>query len=230
MGADGLRRLLRHSGPRAPGKGEGSSGKKAKKAAEAEEKLKRRLPGIDGLLAFFRAAGVDVELVNGGCLWINGSQTQPLTHLPPPETLEWKTIVDEMALKYVGGKFIRAMKDNARFGEGLRALLLRRERGFAIMRGDVRLAIIHPTHAQIPHREVIHANFLMPGPHWQQVADVLHGAEAELVAEWKHEQEAKAAAEAAAAAAGAERRRAAARRRIDQLARRPRPGTHRRLP
>jgi hypothetical protein len=189
----------------------------AKKAAEAEEKLKRRLPGIDGLLAFFRAAGVDVELVNGGCLRINGIQTQPLTHLPPPETLEWKAIVDEMALKYVGGKFIRAMKDNARFGEDLRALLLRRERGFTIMRDDVRLAIIHPTHAQTLHRDVIHANFLMPGPHWQYLADVLHGAEAELVAEWKHEQEAKAAAEPAAAAAETERSRAAARRRIDHL-------------
>jgi hypothetical protein len=189
----------------------------AKKAAEAEKKLKRRLPGIDGLLAFFRAAGVDVELVHGGYLRIDGIQTQPLTHLPPPETLEWKTIVDEMALKYVGGKFIRVMKDNARFGEDLRALLLRRERGFTIMRDDVRLAIIHPTHAQALHRDVIHANFLMPGPHWQYLADVLHDAEPELVAEWKYEQEAKAAAEPAAAAAKTERSRAAARRRIDQL-------------
>ena len=45
------------------------------------------------------------------------------------------------------------------------------------MRGDVRLAIIHATRAQVPHRDVIHANFLKPGPHWQQVADVLHRAE-----------------------------------------------------
>ena len=85
------------------------------------------------------------------------------------------------------------------------------------MRGDVRLATIYATHAQIPDREVIHANFLMPGPHWQQVADLLHGAEAELLAEWKHEQEAKAAAETAAAAAEARLKRAAVRRRIDHL-------------
>lgn len=39
------------------------------------------------------------------------------------------------------------------------------------------------------------------------MADVLHDAEPELVARWKHEQEAKAAAKAAAAAAKAERKR-----------------------
>jgi hypothetical protein len=189
---------------------------KAKKAAESD-RLKRRLPGIEGLLAFFRAADVDVELVPGMCLRINGSQTHSLAHLPPPETLEWKTVVDDIALKYVGGKFIRAVEDNARFGEGLRAMLRPHERGFAIMRGNVRLAIIHATRAQIPHREVIYANFLMPGLHWQLVADVLRDAEPELVAEWKHEQEAKAAVEANGPGPEAERGRAAEQRQIDQL-------------
>lgn len=188
----------------------------AKKDAEAK-KLKHRPPGIGGLLAFFRAAGVDAKLVEGMCLRIDGSQTHSLAYLPPPETLEWQTIVDEIALKYVGGKFIKAVEDNARFGDGLRALLRQHERGFAIMRDDVQLAIIHATRAQIPHRGVIYANFLMPGPHWQKVADVLHSAEAELMAEWKREQEAKGAAEAAAAVAEAERRRTAMQRRIDQL-------------
>ena len=189
---------------------------KAKEAADAD-KLKRRLPGIEGLLVFFRAAGVDAKLVSGMCLRIDGSQTHSLAHLPPPETLEWKTVVDEIALKYVGGKFIRAVEDNARFGDGLRALLRPHERGFVIMRGDVQLAIIHATRAQIPHREVINANFLMPGPHWQLVADALRSAEAELAAEWRHEQEAKAAAEGVASAGEAERRRAAGRRQISQL-------------
>lgn len=164
------------------------------------KKLKRRLPGIDGLLAFYRAAHVRAELGRNGRLWINGYQIKPLTHLPPPDTIEWERAVDEITLKYVGNKFIKAVENNARFGEGLRAFLRRREMGFAIMRGDVRLAIIHATHAQIPHRNVIHGNFLKPGPHWQQVADVLHDAEPQVVAEWKHEQEAKAVAKAAAAA------------------------------
>lgn len=189
---------------------------KAKKATESD-KLKRLPPGIAGLLAFFRAAGVDAELVSGMCLRINGSQTHSLAHLPPPETLEWKTVVDEIALKYVGRMFSGAVEHNARFGKGPRALLRPHERGFAIMRGDVRLAIIHATRAQIPHREAIYANFLMPGIHWQLVADALHDAEAELAAEWKHQQEAKAAAQAIATTAEAERRRAAARRQIDQL-------------
>lgn len=182
-----------------------------------KQKLGRRLPGIDDLLAFFRAAGVDTELVSGGCLRIERSQTRPITHLPPSSTLEWHSIVDKIAFSYVGGKFIKVIEDNARFGEGLRALLRHREQGFVIMRGDVRLAVIHATRAHILQHEVIYANFLLSGPHWQQVADILDAAEPELMAEWKREQEAKVAAEEAEAAAAAERRRAAARRRIVQF-------------
>lgn len=177
--------------------------------------LQHRLPGVDRLLVFFRAAGVRAELVRGGYLWINGSQTGPL--VKTVKTPDWDYLIDEMAVKYVGDKFIRTVADNARFGEGLRAFPRRRERGFAIKRGDVRLATIYATHAQIPHREVVYANFLMPGPHWQQVADVIHSAEAERVAEWEDEQEVKAATKAAAAAAGAGLKCAAARRRIDHL-------------
>ncbi len=182
--------------------------------AKREQQLQHQLPGVDRLLTFFRTAGVRVEVGPRGCPLINGSQTRPLARiLPSPERPDWSNVIDEMALNYVGRKFLRAVADNARFGEGLRAFLRRREKGFAIMRGDVRLAMIRATRAQIPHRDVIHGNFLKPGPHWQQVADVVHGAEAELVAEWKqeHEHEARAAAEAAAAKAEAKQRRAAAR-------------------
>lgn len=190
---------------------------KAEKAALAE-KLKSRLPGIDSLLTFFRASGVDAELARDGSLRINGSQTKPLAWiLPSPNTIDWNNVIDEMTLKYVSDKFVEAVKDNARLGDGLRAFLRQPDKGFAIMRDDVRLAVIHPTRAQVLHREVIYANFLTAGPHWEQVADVLHDAEPELVAEWKHEQQAKTAATAIAAADKTERRRLAARRRIDRL-------------
>lgn len=81
----------------------------------------------------------------------------------------------------------------------------------------MRLAFIHATSAYIPHHEIIQANFLTAGSHWQHVADVLHGAEAELMAEWERKQTAKTAAKTAAAAARAQRGQAATRRRIDQL-------------
>ncbi len=212
-------------------KPEQPDGKSPQPTADKElRRLQRQLPEFDRLLEFFRAAGVRAELVSGGCLWIHGSRTEPLVRIVKkldgnmrfigfPVTIEPTIahVIDEVAVWYVGDKFIGAVEDNSRFDESLRVVLRRHERGFAIMRGDVRLAMIHATRAQIPHREVIHANFLMPGPHWQLVADVLYGAEPELVAEWKHEQVAKVAAEAAAATAEAERRRAAARRRIDHL-------------
>ena len=127
-------------------------------------------------------------------------------------------MADELVLKHDGGRFIKAMKDNARFGKGLRSVLRQNERGIAVMRGEVRLAIIHPSRAQVPHQQVIYANFLVPGPHWRQVADILHGAEPELMAEWKREQEAKLAANTASPAAMAERTRTPAERhRIVQL-------------
>lgn len=182
------------------------------------QQLERRLPGVDRLLEFFSAAGVRVEAGRRGSLCINGRQTPPLARIrPSPGTPGWNSVIDEMALKYAADKFIKAIEDNAHFGEGLRAFLRPSEKAFAIMRGEVRLATIHATRAYIPHREVIHANFLKPGTHWQQMADALHSAEAELMADWKRKQEATAAAEAAAAAAEAQRMRAAARRRIDLL-------------
>jgi hypothetical protein len=202
-------------------------GPKAPQAIGQKERqqLERRLPGIDRLLSFFRAADVPIELVRGGRLWINRHQTSALTWiLPARERLDWNNVIDEMALEYAGDRFAHAVAENARFGEGLRAFLRRRENAFEVMRDEVRLAMIHATQARVPHRDPIEANFLTAGPHWQRLADVVHAAESELVAEWEREQEAKeAAAKAAAvlaaaeAAAAAERARAAARRRLDEF-------------
>jgi hypothetical protein len=186
--------------------------------AEKElQRLERRLPGVGRLLAFFRAAGVNVELAGDGYMLINGSQVELAWVLPSHTALDWDNVIDEMTLKYVRDKFAQAVAANAHFGEGLRCALQWRERGFMVTREDVRLAVIHATRAIIPHRQAIHGNFLVPGPHWQQVANVLRNAEPELVAQWKREQEAGTAAEAVAAMATAERRRAVARRRIDDL-------------
>lgn len=177
--------------------------------------LERKRPGAGRLPAFFGTAGVNAELVRGGCLWIDGSRTEPLAWvLQSPGIRSWDDVIDEMALKYASEKFIKAVAENARFGEGLRAFLRPSERGFVITRGGVRLAIIRASRVLIPHRAAIHANFLTPGPHWQKVADALHGAEAELVARWKREHDAKAAA---AAAAGVTRGGAGGPRCIDRL-------------
>jgi hypothetical protein len=180
------------------------------------QELRRQLPGLDSLLGFFRAAGVHVELGRGRWLWINGVQAEHLTHLPPPQTLEWNSIVSEIALKHLRSKFIGAIADNLRVGEGVRAVLVPRERGFAVMRGDVRLAVIHAARVQVPHREGMRANFLIPGEHWRLLGDVLRDTEGELVAEWKQQEQAEAAAEASDVGTKAKLRRPAARR-IDHL-------------
>jgi hypothetical protein len=202
--------------------------KKARKAAKQEAARATRqaadaragLPGAYGLLAFLRTAGVRAELV-GGRLCINGEQIQRIDHLPRPETFEWRRMVDKIVVEHIRDKFNTAVGDNAHFGNGLHVVPQWSESGFSIMRDDAQLAIIHPTRAYISdgkvvHAKVVHANFLIPGPHWQQVADALRRAVPEL-AGWKHEQEAKAATRAAAAVAKAEQRRATARRQIDQL-------------
>jgi hypothetical protein len=187
-------------------------------AEQERQQLEQRLPGAGRLVAFFIAAGVQIEIVRNGSLRLNGNRTPPLAKIRrSPGMLDWDDVIDDIALAYVGDTFIKAVEDNARFGEGLRAFLLPRQKCFAVKRGDVPLAMIHATRAYIPDREVIHGNFLQPGTHWQQIASLLYSAEAELIAAWKQKQEAKAAEEAVTAAAEAQRRQATARRRMDLL-------------
>ena len=128
-------------------------------------KLRRQFPGLESLIAFLRAADVSVELVGGRYLRINDTQDEPLSHLPPQKTLEWNSVVNEIVLKYLRSKFIRVVEDNSCFHDGLRVIMRPRDKGFAVMRDEVRLAMIHASRADIPHREAIHANFLVRGPH-----------------------------------------------------------------
>lgn len=154
------------------------------------QELRRQLPGLDSLLEFFRAAGVRLELGRGRWLWVNGVQAKHLTHLSPADTLEWNSIVNKISLKQLLGKFFQAIAANARFGCSI--ALVPRENGFAVMRGDVRLGVIHAARAQGPHREARRGNFLIPGKHWQLLADVVRDAERELIAESKRHEEARA--------------------------------------
>jgi len=144
----------------------------------AYEKLQRRLPGVDRVISFFQSADVATELLPDGRLRVNGRETRPLPQiLPPPGTFDWSEVIDEMAIRYASDIFIRAVSDNGRFGEGLRAFLRRGDMGFAIMRHDIRLGLIRATTAYVPGHDAIVANFLSPGSHWQTVADLIHEAE-----------------------------------------------------
>ena len=167
---------------------DGSSAGQATAKGQNKQPTRRRPSGIDSLLEFFRAAGVDAQLGPTGHLWIDGRRIEPLAQVPSPETAEWINVVNEVALKYVRDKFIRTVEDNARFVADLGASLLPLPKGVAIMRGDEQLGVIRPAHASIPHHWLIYKNFLTTGPHWQKVANVLHDAEAKRAAASKHEQ------------------------------------------
>jgi hypothetical protein len=154
----------------------------------AYERWHRRLPGVDGVVSFFRSAGVAAELLPDGRLRVNGRETRPLSHiLPPPGTFDWNEVIDEMAIRYASDNFFRAVSDNGRFGEGLRAILRRGDMGFAIMRHDIRLGLIRATRAYVLGHDAIVANFLSPGSHWRTVADLIHDAEPALAAEHDRE-------------------------------------------
>ena len=160
----------------------------------AYERLQRRLPGVGGVISFFRSAGVAAELLPDGRLRVNGGETRPLSQiLPPPGTFDWSEVIDEMAIRYASDKFIRAVSDNGHFREGLRAFLRRGDMGFAIMRHDIRLGLIRATRAYVPGHDAIVGNFLSPGSHWQTVADLIHHAEPALTAEHDREHAAGAA-------------------------------------
>jgi hypothetical protein len=183
-------------------------------AAGAQRRQPTPQSGIDYLIGFFRDAGIDAELDGDGYLCLNGTQTEPLAALPSPETGQWLNTANEIALGYVCDRFIKAVEDNACFGDDVRASFEQRDKGFVITRGDERLAVLHPAHLHILHRPSIRKNFLTPGVHWQQVADVLRDLEA--TPDIEVEQKATATANTVAAVA-AERGWAATPQRIDRL-------------
>jgi hypothetical protein len=79
-------------------------------------------------------------------------------------------MVDKIVVERVRDKFNTVVEDNAHFGKGLGVVPQWSESGFSIMRDDVQLTFIHPTRTYISdgkvvHAKVIHANFLIPGPH-----------------------------------------------------------------
>jgi len=153
-------------------------------AQEEYERIRRRLPGVDVLISFFRFAGVHAELQRDGRLQINGRQTRPLGQiLPPAGAFDWSEVIDEMAIRYASDRFIQAVAEYGRFSKGLRAFLRRGDMGFAIMRLDIRLGLIRATHAYVPGHDAVVANFLAPGSHWRTLADLIRQAEPALVAE-----------------------------------------------
>jgi hypothetical protein len=157
------------------------------------------------VIAFFRAAGIATRLEDDGRLWINGSQAESLPHR---SSSNWDEVINELTMTYAQEKLMRTIEENIRFDGGLRHSLLTREGGFAIMSGEVRLALIRATHAFIPQRvKFVHANFLTSGPHWEEVDKAVRHAQARLMAKHK-----KVKAEEAGEAAKVKQRRTATQR------------------
>jgi hypothetical protein len=174
-----------------------------------------RLPGAYSLVDFLCAASIHAELDSDGRLLIDDIPTQRINHLPRPGTFGWRKHVDQIVVDHARAEFNKAVTRNAKFGPGMRVIPQWGESRFSIARGDEQLALIHPTRAYISegrniHAHVIHANFLLPGSHWKQVADGLHHAEPEG-------RKAKTTVRTAATETRTEPQRASAPRRIKRL-------------
>jgi hypothetical protein len=173
---------------------------------------------VERVFGFFRDADVEAEARRGGKLWINNHEVTQLASIPRSgRTVNWDSVIDELALRYATRKFIKAISDNTHFGGGVRAFLRRQEKGFAITYNGAYLATIRATSAQIPRHGTILGNFLKPGPHWEQVAEAVHNTEVELKAELERRAREKAAAKAATAATGKHHDRALAQLRLHRL-------------
>jgi hypothetical protein len=149
------------------------------------DKLRRRLPGLDGLVEFFRTAGLRVEPLEGGTLSINGRLTTRLDRLPPPGTAEWNNVVDECAMKYADGSFSKSVEINGLFGEGFHISRLYRENGFEIIHHGKRVGIIHATHVHVLDFGYVYDNFLTPGSHWKQVVNFLNAVVSKIAPDSK---------------------------------------------
>jgi hypothetical protein len=146
-----------------------------------EEARKRQvqLPALGYLVSFFQSAGAGVQLLSDGRLKINDSAVWPL-----PKSLasygqgRLYSLIDDIALSHMRSTFIKAVSENAGFGDRVRAEAKQGEKGLAIVRGTTRLGFIRPTHARVNDGEAIEGNFLAPGPHWQRLAEAISSAEA----------------------------------------------------
>jgi len=74
-----------------------------------------------------------------------------------------------MAVRYAPGRFIEAVEHHARLGAGLRGVLHRYDREFAVLSGSSRVATIRPTCAY-QATQVNRGNFLAAGEHWERLA------------------------------------------------------------
>ena len=157
----------------------------ASKTTERQQQPVQRPSGIGSLIEFLRAAGADARIGPTGYLFIDGSQVESSTEVAPTEAAEWPNIVNKIALTYLRGRFTEMVDRHARIAAEVGAALVPWERGVAIMRGDERLGGIYPAYASIPDHQIIYANFLTAGPHWQQVAGALRDAEARRAAKAK---------------------------------------------
>lgn len=126
-------------------------------------------------------------------------------------------MIDAIAMKYAGREFMATLETNLHLAAGFRAFPRLYERGFAIVRDGIRFALIRASGARIPNRDPIIANFLNSGPHWQQLANVIHDAEAEIVSGWEQSQRSRTNRPEIAVEVHAQGPRTQAGRRIDQL-------------
>jgi hypothetical protein len=137
-------------------------------------------PAPDGrqrIADFFLSAGIPAELRPKKALAINGKKTGPVPNtLPPPGAPGWNSLVDELAIRYAHQEFINSLTENSSFDGDLRAYLRPDEHGFAIKHGSTRVAIVHATHARVRGHDPVIANFLTPGPHWQELASLVRHA------------------------------------------------------
>lgn len=131
---------------------------------------------VERVLGFFWTAGITGEIEYDGCILINGHRADVPARLPPAWTPEWASVIDRLAWEHAYKEFASSLKAHARFGADFQALPLPREKAFAIIRGEITVARIHPTHADIPGHPAIDANFLAAGLHWGSLAEILCAA------------------------------------------------------
>jgi hypothetical protein len=136
-------------------------------------------PGAEGLLGFFRQAGISASVAGpGGRLLLNGRETGRLLRredAPRPWSPDWRDAVDRLAWVHADDVLRRAVKDNAQLATGDRVTAVADENGFAITRDGKLLAVIMATRCSHPGSGAgpLIGNFLTGGSHWDEVTRYL---------------------------------------------------------
>lgn len=151
----------------------------ARQAASAEQAPTEQAPanwlptGAHRVYDFFHTARIRIEVTLDQRILIKGKLAGRLSDIAPPWTPQWEEFVNQLSWGFAYDEFAKSIETNARLDAMFKAIPSPGNKCFVIMNDHEQVATIRATAAVISGHPPIYGNFLLPGPHWMQLKEVI---------------------------------------------------------